>query len=98
MAAASAGRKAWRAGSLAAALAAAMGWADGARSAPITFHTALTVGEADLVFREQSAPDRSNNERVRPDRGVIGDRRTADQGTEEKPWQRTERLRDADGR
>ena len=79
MAAASAGREAWRAASLAAALAATMGWMDGAQSGPITFHTALTAGDDRLLFRDQSAPGRSSNERVRPDRGVISDCRTPDQ-------------------
>ncbi len=62
MGVAGAGRKAWRAGSLAAALSAALAWTGAAWSAPITFNTAITLAPGEFVLREQYVLDQSGDD------------------------------------
>ncbi len=62
MGAAGAGRKAWGAGSLAAALSAALAWTGAAWSAPITFNTAITLAPGEFVLREQYVLDQSGDD------------------------------------
>lgn len=62
MGAAGAGRKARRAGSLAAALSAVLAWTDAAWSAPITFNTAITLAPGEFVLREQYVLDQSGDD------------------------------------
>jgi hypothetical protein len=66
----------WRAGSLAAAAAAALCSASAAWSAPITFNTAIVLAEGEFVLREQfvfnrSHDDPSGADRERDSLGVI---------------------------
>ncbi len=68
MGAAGAGRKGWRAGSLAAALSAVLAWTAAAWSAPITFNTALPVAKGEFVFREQFVLDQSGDDPSGADR------------------------------
>ncbi len=75
--AASGGRKAWRAGPLAVALAGAavLGSMDAAWSAPITFNSAIVLAEGEFVLREQfifnrSSDDPSDADRDRESLGV----------------------------
>ncbi len=68
MGAAGAGRKAWRAGSLAAALSAVLAWTGAAWSAPVTFNTALPVAKGEFVFREQFVLDQSGDDPSGADR------------------------------
>ena len=68
MGAAGAGRKAWRAGSLAAALSAVLAWTGAAWSAPITFNTAITLAPGEFVLREQYVFDQSGDDPSGADR------------------------------
>ena len=76
MRAAGAGRKAWGAGSLAAALSAVLAWTGAAWSAPQTFNSAITLVPGEFVVREQyvfdqSGDDPSGADRDREVKGVI---------------------------
>ncbi len=62
MGVAGAGRKAWRAGTLAAALSAVLAWTGAAWSAPITFNTAITLAPGEFVLREQYVFDQSGDD------------------------------------
>lgn len=62
MGAAGAGRKAWRGGSLAAALSAILAWTDAAWSAPQTFNSAITLVPGEFVVREQYVFDQSGDD------------------------------------
>ena len=68
MGAAGAGRKAWRAGSLAGALSAVLAWTGAAWSAPITFNTAITLAPGEFVLREQYVFDQSGDDPSGADR------------------------------
>ncbi len=68
MGAAGAGRKAWRAGSLAAALSAVLAWTGAAWSAPQTFNSAITLVPGEFVVREQYVFDQSGDDPCGADR------------------------------
>ncbi len=68
MGAAGAGRKAWRGGSLAAALSAVLAWTGAAWSAPQTFNSAITLAPGEFVVREQYVFDQSGDDPSAADR------------------------------